>query len=436
MRAKRWTFGAGVMFLAVACTVQASDPNQGSNYVSRQEYEALKKELEEIKARLSAQEEKQKTQETKTQSQESKIGFLDQRATKAWQAAENVRPGETNILIAGDMNAGYLNEQHGDNTFFSEFSPMLLWQLNDRLFFEGGLDFDLSGPETDGEGSATDVTLGAAYLTYLVNDYALAGIGYFPLPFTEYHNHFDAPWINKLPTDPLAYGDSGIAPDSGLGLFATGACPWHGSQWNYAIWVTNGPTLITDGNDAGQLNFGNYEDTNNNKAVGGRIGYLPIPWLELGFSFQYSRVSPDSFADTVHATLYGIDWNYMGVVDPIRGQVTARGGWIWSDVGRTTYPALAGSPRFENNSRGGYAELAYRPTEVSETWLTNIEFVGRYDRLVIPEPVPGALTEDQWTGGVDYWITPRTVVKVAYTWDNKKDGQDQNLFALQLATGF
>jgi hypothetical protein len=436
MQAGRAVFSAGVFLFWIACVVGAAEPNETSDYVSRQEYETLKKELDEVKTRLSLQEHQQKAQKTEAQSRDNKIGFLQQEAKKAWQAAQNAPQSDTQLLITGDMNAGYMNQRHGDNTFFSEFSPMLLWQLNDRLFFEGGLDLDLSGPELDGEGSDTEVELGAAYLTYLLNDYALAGLGYFPLPFTEYHNHFDAPWINKLPTDPLVYGDSGIAPDSGLGAFATGSFPYHANLWNYAVWVTNGPTLITDGDSAGQLNFGNYEDTNNGKAVGGRIGYLPIPWFEVGLSFQYSQVDPDGFADTVDSTLYGVDWDYVQTLDSVQGRVTARGGWIWSDLSKATYPSLPGSPRFDSNSNGGYAELAYRPTKVSDRYLRNLEFIGRYDRLDIPSSIPGGGTEDQWTGGIDYWITPRTVVKAAYTWDDRENEEDQDLFALQLATGF
>jgi hypothetical protein len=396
-----------------------------------QAQERAQREVENLKAQLAQQEKAIESQEQVRQEVET----LDRDLTATRRIAEGSGLGDTKLLITGDMSAGYLNPEHGDNTFFAEFSPMFLWQLNERLFFEGGLDFDLSGPELDGEGGETEAQLGAAYLTYLLTDYALAGLGYFPLPFAAYHNHFEAPWINKLPTDPLTFGDNGIAPDSGLGVFATGAFPCHRSQFNYAAWVTNGPALITAGSDAGRLNFANYEDTNNNKAVGGRVGWLPIPELRLGFSFECSRVNPSGF-DTVHSHLYGLDWDYVDVIRCVQGQVTTRGGWIWSNLGAATYPALPGAPRFDNDSNGGYAELAYRPTEVDEKWLRNLEFIGRYDRLAIPSDVPSGGTENQWTAGVDYWVTPRTVLKAAYTWDDQERGEDQNLFALQLATGF
>jgi hypothetical protein len=396
-----------------------------------QAQEQAQKQVENLKAQLAQQEKAIQAQEQVR----AEVETLDGSLAAVRRVAEASGLGDTKLLITGDMSAGYVNQEHGDNTFFAEFSPMFLWQLNERLFFEGGLDVGLSGPELDGEGGETDVELGAAYLTYLLTDYALAGLGLFPLPFTAYHNHFDASWINKLPTDPLVYGDDGIAPDSGLGVFATGAFPCHRSQFNYAAWVTNGPALITAGDDAGRLNFANYDDTNNSKAVGGRIGWLPIPQLRVGFSFQWARVNPPGF-ENVDSQLYGIDWDYVGVIHCVAGQVTARGGWVWSDLGSATYPALPGAPRFGNDSNGGYAELAYRPTEVAEKWLRNFEFVGRYDRLAIPTDVPSGGTENQWTAGVDYWITARTVLKAAYTWDDREQGEDQNLFALQLATGF
>jgi hypothetical protein len=399
--------GAVAVLALRACAWGAADPNEKGLYVSRQEYEALKQEVADLKHQVATAE----------------------------KEAEASGLGDTKLLIAGDMSTGYIHQEHGDNTFFAEFSPMFLWQLNERLFFEGGLDFDLAGPELDGEGSQTEVELSTAYLTYLLADSALAGAGYFPLPFTAYHNHFDPPWINKLPTDPLAYGDGGIAPDADVGIFATGAFPDARPRFNYAVWVTNGPALITAGDSAGQLNFANYEDTNGNKAVGLRLGWLPIRALRVGASFQFARVNPSGF-ETVDSQLYGLDWDYGAVLTPLKGQVTVRGGWVWSNVDEATYPALPGAPRFGNDSNGGYAEFAYRPTEVAEKWLHNFEFIGRYDRLYIPAVVPGGDTESQWTLGVDYWITSRTVLKAAYTWDDKERGQDQNLFALQFATGF
>ncbi|MCL5281081.1 MAG: OprO/OprP family phosphate-selective porin [Planctomycetes bacterium] len=427
---------SGAVFLAlVASASEAQEPNEGG-YVSRKEYDALKKELEEVKARLPAQTEVATPQAPSGEGNGSRS--LNEKLGRTLAIAEGSGLGDTKMLIAGDASAGFFNPQGAPSTFTAEFNPMLLWQLNERLFFEGGLELALSGPDQNGEGSSTDVELDSAYLTYLLTDWALVGAGKFTVPFTAYHNHLDPSWINKLPFDPLVYADGGIAPDSGVGAFLTGAVPWGRAQFNYAVFLTNGPALITqDPAGAGSLNFDNFNDLNNNKALGFRVGYLPVPELEVGYSFEFSRPSPDGF-ETVHSQLHGVDLNYVAQVEQIKGQLTARAGWVWSLLGEATYDptgALGFGPlRFENNRNGGYAEVAYRPTKVAERVLRNFEFALRYDRLDIPSAAPGAGTREQWTPGIDYWITPRTVLKIAYALAHGEGAQ--NVFALQFATGF
>ncbi len=238
----------------------AQEPN--NTFVTRQEYENLKTELDTIRNQLSRFD---KTDEA------SGLGY-------------------TKLLIAGDAAAGYFDESDSPSSFTSEFNPMFLWQLNDRLFFEGGLEIAIEGPDETGENSQTDFELDSAYFAYFLNDYISIGAGKFSTPFTVYHRHFDPSWINGLPFDPLAYGDGGIAPDSSVGFFATGAIPINHSIVNYSAYLTNGPALITnDPSSAGSLNFDNYSDQNNNKAFGFRLGYLPFRALEIGYSFEYSK---------------------------------------------------------------------------------------------------------------------------------------------------
>jgi hypothetical protein len=369
---------------------------------------------------------------------QQEIQRLDRQVARALQIAEGSGLGDTKLLITGSAAAGHFDPEGESSTFTAEFNPMLLWQLNERLFFEGELELRLEGPDVGGEGSETETELDLAYLSYILNDYALVSAGKFSVPFTAYHNHLDPGWINKLPIDPLVYADGGIAPDTGVGVFVTGAAPCRRALFNYAMFLTNGPALITEDPDAaGGLNFDNFNDLNNSKALGFRIGYLPIPQLEVGYSFEFSRPNPPGFA-TVRSTMHGLDLNYVAHIESVMGQVTARGAWVWSDLSTATYdPAGAlgfGPLRFKNNRNGGYAELAYRPLDVVERWLRNLEFVLRYDRLDIPSGAPGGGSSEQWTPGIDYWITSRTVLKAAYVFG--EDGEDADMFALQFATGF
>jgi hypothetical protein len=384
----------------------AQDPNN-NNYVSRQEYNNLTKELDALKTQL----------------------YKLEKTTGA------SRLGQTKLLIAGDAVAGYFDQEDSTSTFTEEFNPMFLWQLNDRLFFEGGLEIAIEGPDETGEDSQTDVELDSAYLAYFLNDYVSLGVGKFATPFTIYHRHFDPSWINRLPFDPLAYSDGGIAPDSSVGIFVIGAVPVRHSMVNYAAYLTNGPALIiNDPDSAGSLNFDNYSDQNNNKAFGFRLGYLPVRELEVGYSFQFSKPSPSNF-QTVHSYIHGLDLNYEKENDYLMGRVTGRFGWIWSQLDTATYPAITPS-RFNNDRNGGYVEASYRPTKAFEDWINKLELVLRYDRLDVSSEAPGGGKESRWIPGVAYWLTPRTVLKTAYAFDNREHQEDNNIFAVQVATGF
>ena len=397
---------AMIIILALTSLSSATQEPDNSS-VTRQEYDNLRKELDAIKSQLSR---------------------ID-------KTAEASGLGYTKLLIAGDAAVGYVDQEHSPSTFTSQLNPMLLWQLNDRLFFNGGLEISLEGPDEDGEDSMSDFELDTAYLAYFLNDYVSVGAGKFATPFTVYHRHFDPVWINRLPFDPLAYSDGGIAPDSSVGVFAIGAAPVNHSMINYAAYLTNGPALITTAPaSAGSLNFDNYSDQNQNKAFGFRLGYLPFRALEVGYSFQFSKPNTSNF-ETVHSYLHGLDLNYEKENDYLRGRVIGRFGWVWSQLDTATYPAVTPS-RFNNDRNGGYAQVSYRPTKAFEDWVNRLEFVLRYDRLNISSEAPGGGEESRWIPGVDYWITPRTVLKAAYAFDNREHREDNNIFALQLATGF
>ena len=444
---RRYAQSAVVALMLAAVPWAALAQNgQGKDYVSREEYEKLKSDFAALKAELAAM----KRQPAARPVDVSNLATKDElesvrqectaKAEKYSNWLESVQPGTTKFLLAGDAGAGYVCQKGSDNTFFAGYSPLLLWQINEKLFFEGGLDISLNGPDPNGSGSGTEVDLSLANINYNVNDWLTLGGGLFTVQFSNYHTHLDPRWINKLPDDPLAFGDDGIAPGSAVGVYATGAFPVKSTVVNYAVYLSNGPTLVTDDPDAaGSLNFDNFNDVNHNKAVGGRIGFLPIPGLELGYSVQYSKVNPDGFDEDVHALLQAVDWNFVRECDEIKGKLTLRGSYVWSNVSSATYDPTGangfGPLRFNNDRNGGFLEVAYRPTKISNKILQNLEFVGRYDRLDVPDRAPGGGLVQRWTPGVDYWLTPRTVLKFAYEINNISNGPDDNAFVFQLATG-
>jgi hypothetical protein len=350
---------------------------------------------------------------------------------------DSLRPGSSTLVIAGDADFGFTVPRHGSSNFDAGLAPLFLWRPYKDILFEGAFDVGIS---TDGDNnSSTSFDLTIANVSYLLCDNAAIGGGLFVVPFGVYHNHFDPPWINKFPDDPLAFSDGGIAPSSELGAYLRGAVPVKSTKVTYDLYVTNGPNLITkDPAAAGSLNFADYTDLNNNKAVGGRLGFLPLPNLEAGYSVQVARVNPSDF-QKVNALLQAVDVNYRYDANWAGGVFDMRAEWVWSSVGQATYgvagPTGFGPLNFENDRDGGYVQLCYRPTKADSKFIRNFELVSRYDTLNIPTNAPGGDRETRWTFGVDYWVTPSVVLKAAYELDDKKVGDSNNAFLFQVGIG-
>lgn len=419
--------------------------------VSREEYDALlrehrqmQRELEQLRAERSAP----ATRPTNDAGDDHPVTQkdYDDLNDRLGQLADQVHaalPGTEHLLIAGDAAVGFVNQRHTDSTFSAGVSPLFLWRATDRLLFEAAFD---AGVSTDSDGNAsTSIDLTIADASFVVNDHLIVGGGLFVVPFGQYHNHFDPPWINKLPDDPLVFSDGGIALSSETGFFARGAFGLPRSSWlrsaklTYDLYLTNGPALITnDPAAAGSLNFDDFTDLNNGKAAGGRIGFLPVPSIETGYSVQYSQAAPDGFQHA-HVLLQAADFNWVQEFRPLGGVVTARAEWVWSDVENVTYDPLGklgfGPLNFGNWRQGGYGLISYRPTLSSNRFLRNTELVFRYDMQRTPLTAPGGAREQRYAFGVDYWLTPSAVLKVAYEIDHRKPGPSASAFFVQLGVG-
>ncbi len=461
---------AAVMLSAVATArgQAPAPPAPGTDTVSREEYDKLKREqdqmrgeIEQLKAALSQQRQAApaiapapiptptpapavpataapgapaaKAQEGPTNED---IDDLQNQIKGLKDELNLARPGTSNFHIAGDMDVGFSVVRGEKSTFEAGFAPLILFQPTERILIEAAADI---GIETlDDNTSETTFDLTIANISFLINDRLAVGAGLFVVPFGVYHNHFDPPWINKFPDDPLPFGDGGIAPSSQLGAFLRGAAPVSNMKITYDAYVANGPNLnTTDPDAAGTLNFDDYTDLNDNKAVGGRIGFLPVPSLEMGYSIQYAQVQPSDFP-TTDALLQAVDFNHR--FEAMRGLFDLRTEWMWSDVGTVTHDPDGslgfGPTRFSNYRQGGYVQLCYRPTKSDNKFLRDLEFVSRYDWLIQPLNAPGGEHEKRFTLGVDYWITPAVVLKAAYEFDDKEVGSDDNAFLMQLGIGF
>ena len=433
--------------LLSAGVAAAQQPPPASQPVSREEYDRvlqeqaqMRRELNELKAERNragpATTNPSASAPASAPVTQEDLDDLDKEIRKIGQQVHSALPGTEHVVIAGDGEFGFVNQRGSPSSFFAGIAPLILWQPTDRLLIEAAADIGISTDTSGSSSTSFDLTIANA--SFIINDWLIVGGGLFVVPFGQYHNHFDPSWINKLPTDPLAFGDGGIAPSSQVGIFARGAFPIASTKLVYDVYLANGPQLnVNDPDAAGSFNFDDFTDLNNGKAVGGRIGFLPIPGIETGYSFQYAQTAPNGFQH-VYAYLQAYDLNVRQDFHGL-GVFTVRTEWVWSSAERATYGGGStgfGPVTFSNYRTGGYAELAYRPTYAPNRFVKNVELVTRFNYLKTPLSAPGGDREELWEFGVDYWLTPSAVVKVAYDVDNKKVGQNQNAFYLQLGIGF
>jgi len=468
------------IFLAIAALLssgahlfaqEAQSPPSSSSYVSREEYDKLRSEMDALKAQMAELVKNSKSREPQAPAEgpsdvnangtkvakparsdndakvvksadasgASDVDEVRSEVAKVKEMAEATVPGSTKFLLTGYAFAGF-QDRHGEtSTFRAGFSPIFLWKLSDKIFFEGELEVG----QEDGE---TTLNLEDAHLTYLLNDYITVGMGKFLTPFGQ-SIHFHAAWINKLPDFSLVFNDDeGLVGFSQLGAEANGVIPIGPIMVFYDAYVSNGPRLnTTDPAKAGVLDFDNFTDTNNNKAVGGRIGFMPLPQLEIGYSILYARVSaPDTSGDHARVLLQGVDASYMRDIDWLKGGIELRGEWVWSKVGRLTYDPTGdlgfGPVTFNNRREGGYGQMSYRPYKLKVPVIEKLEAVARYDTIDTPRDAPGAFDEERWSIGLNYWLGQSTVIKAAYEFGNRRslDNGRENVdsFLLQAAMGF
>ncbi len=342
-------------------------------------------------------------------------------------------PGTNRVLLTGFAFATFRNMEGMDSTFDAAFVPIFLWQPNDRILFEAEVEFGLDEEETE-------VELGYAQISFIVNDYVTIGFGKFLIPFGTFWERWHPPWINKLPTMPLVYmHHGGIVGESLLGIQVRGGAPVGATaKVNYAFYVANGPSLGEEGHNAGSLEWERNLDNNNNKSVGGRFGILPVPHVELGISFLVGDVGDSGTGNqNVGTTLLGIDFWYGDEIEALAGRLEIRAEFIWNETDDATVEDQNGTPfLFTSNRRTGwFVQGAWRPTRL-EGMVRNLEVVVRFDLMQRPGADEGGIDTRRITLGVNYWFLSNAVAKLAWFRDEFSEGPARDGVLFQIAVGF
>lgn len=364
--------------------------------------------------------------------------------------------GEDTVLhTAGYFDASFINpEGNGEEVFAAKYAPIVHFQYKDWLLFEAEGEFEYENADSTEKNSALEY----ASLNFFLNDNLAIGVGKYLSPVGQFVQNIHPSWINKLPSAPNGFsgghGGLGATPNADFGIQARGGiATGDKSRLNYAFFVGNGPNLIVEELADGDLFIEGLElpakfgDENSDKTVGGRLGFLPIPNLEVGFSLQkasaafagvkaadeHAEEEEDDHADEEeeeeeddHAAslirdrdydVWSMDFYYA---PKALRNLTLRGEFASTKLGQGAsdeYDPL--QKRWE----AWYAQASYLFGE------TKVEAVLRYGDY---SPADGD-DRDQWAGGLNYVLSSNSILKCAYEFYGNQ-GQDRLIF--QYAYGF
>lgn len=407
-----------------------------TDYVKLKEENAqLRSELAQEKARSDGPTTNDWQAEFKAFAIQERESILEVVREEMRDTTDSLLPGKTNFVMGGAAVVTFQDRENVNSTFGVGIAPTILWKPTDRLLLESEIAFGLTGDDSF-------VELDYAQFSYLLNDYVTIGAGKFLTPFGTFWERWHPSWINRAATMPLIY-ERGLIGPTGLGVQARGGFAIGKSKVNYAVYYINGPDFEdTSLTSAGHLGFENFRDNNNNKSFGGRVGYLPVPDMEFGYSFLSGEVgdsgSPFSGVDTF---IQGVDFSFAREFASIQGRLDLRAEAIWVDTDNVIFTGPFKPFTFNNKRNGWFVQASYRPTLTdfmigSDIELKNVEFVVRYEQLRESGPGPLGADHDRLTLGIDYWIRPNIVFKTAYSHDDVHGEKDEDGFFMQFAVGF
>ncbi len=399
---------------AIVAAIALSSGCLMSQGVSQQEFNRLKKRLNDLQAQAVTQ--------------DSLDGLSDEIRNDILASAGGAG-GTTSFLLAGYGQATLEAPEGGTSTFGATFNPIFLWNMANNLSFESEIEVEIAG-------NATKFALEYAQISYNVCDFMTVSAGKFLNPFGVFRERLHSAWVNKLPDKPLGYagGANKLVPSTQMGAQVRGSYPFQGNdlEVNYAVYVTNGSSIKTSAGSEGLLNLGLKTDSNQNKAIGGRIGIAYQAGLEVGVSYETGRGM--SSVGTADVTFFGFDANFHREIEQVQGTVDARVEYVSSDVGDLNYGGAIGM--YDNSRNAIYFQVAYRPSKMEQKFLKNSEIVVRVDTIDQPSGagVPGNDT-DRVTFGFNYWLGESSAIKIAWRSTDVTGGQDSDDFLMQWSVG-
>lgn len=388
--------------------VWCSEDGAGVNLENQVKH--LRHEVNELRALLKTQSKRNQPNNTRT---DDRVLKEVSKSNSEWNKAESI------VHLAGYGAIGYTDSDNDVEAIDTvTFNPIFHYQYRDLLMLEAELEVAL-----DDDGDA-DIGIEYATIDILLSDYATLVAGKFMSPLGFFRQNLHPAWINKLPSAPSGFGHDGAAPTANVGVeLRGGLSTGTDGRINYAVFVGNGPELELEEED-GEFAIeavgteGFTRDSDGNKVFGGRVGWLPLPRLELGVSVAGGDISLPSESDREYQVLgfdFAYQWNDLGL----------RAEYIHQDVGSKASSIAPNGGKW----KAWYAQAAYRILQ--SKW----EAVLRYSDYDSPH---ASQAQEQSAVGINYLFSSSAMVKTAYEFNHSKNGSnnDTDRFLIQLAYGF
>jgi hypothetical protein len=338
------------------------------------------------------------------------------------------------VVITGYGTLGYAHrpadgESAVPSAFQASFSPIFLFQFQDRILFQGELEFEI-------EEGVTETSLEFAQADVILTDNLSLTAGKFLLPFGVFGRRLHPSWINKMATTPPLFGhdvtgfgaEPLLAIPADVGVMAQAAFAAGDLQIGLNGYITQGYQAEEhdEGGGEAQLEeeevpgFGlpaSSEDLTNNKMVGGRLDIALPPWAEINFSAFGGKYDERDL----------LDLTAFNVAAELR-----RSGLEFRAEYLRTRQEFEGHEGLSERVRSGvYTQLSYRVRE----WESVLRFTKIFDDEI--DGIAETTAATQLAIGLDYWIGPSVAVISSYEF-NREDALnlDNDRLNIHLAFGF
>lgn len=323
------------------------------------------------------------------------------------------------VNITGYAAVGFINPAHHHSYFIlGNFSPSFIFSYKDLFQFESLLQFTINNNGT------TNTTLEYGYLDWFITDNITLLGGKFYSPLGKFVNSLYPDWINKLPSRPVGFDYDEAAPIADVGFQARIVLNLPCDMFlNLNLYIGNGPKLEVFNNNIRFVDSSGFvPDEDGHKVMGGRLAFLPMPAIEIGFSAALGNVgafnSDDIILDSSRSySALGGDVNYVS------DRLDVRAEYIQQTVGNAFGDIEGGT------WHAWYAQLAYK-FSCEKHW----EMVARIGDFHSPDSVD---SQRQVAFGINYWFSRTIVAKLAYEINRGHDSfTNDNRALLQFAYGF